>query len=236
MVVTPLAPLIAVVGSDGSGKTTVADALIAHIRTFGAAETAHLGLQSGELGRRIAALPVIGSLLDRVITKKTGQARDDKEKIPDAMTALVIYLFSLRRVRRFKRMMKLRRRGIIIVTDRYPQIAVPGFFDGPGLAAAAASGPLVRWLAAKEFALYEWMSSFRPDLVIRLNVDLETALARKPDHRPGSLAQKVAATPKLAYRGAPIVDLSSLDPLPKVVAAAEAAVTPILAAWRASNA
>ena len=229
MVRSSLAPLIAVVGCDGSGKSTVADALLAHIRRYGPAETCHLGVQSGQIGRRIARLPLIGALLDRKIANKSSRARDKHDKIPDPLTALVIYLFSLRRVRRFRRMLALRKRGIAVVTDRYPQTAVHGFFDGPGLTVAAATNPFVRMLARRELALYEWMTSFSPDIVIRLNVDVETALARKPDHRRESIEAKVAATPQLSFGGAPILDLSSLDPLTEVIAAAARAVDPIFA-------
>ena len=219
-----LGPLIAVVGCDGSGKTTVSEAVLAWVRRYGPTETAHLGLRSGDLGRAIKRFRFGGARIEAAATRRATQARDTEDKIPDALTALVIYIFSLFRVRRFRRMMALRRKGIIIVTDRYPQIEVPGFYDGPGLSAARAEGGFVQMLAQRERRLYEWMASYRPDLVIRLNVDLETAFARKPDHKYDSLKAKVAVTPLLRFNGAKIVDLSSLDPLPQVITEAEAAI------------
>ena len=212
-----LAPLIAIVGTDGSGKTTISSAVIEFVRRYGPAETAHLGLKSGDWGRAIRGLPIIGSALDSVIHRKASRARDTKDKIPDPVTALVIYGFSQFRVRRFKRMMRKRRAGQIIVTDRYPQIDVPGFYDGPGLSAAKAGDGLTRWLAKREYRQYEWMASFRPNLVIRLNVDLETAFARKPDHRRESLRQKVEVTSRLTFGGAPIVDFDSKEPLETLI-------------------
>ena len=225
-----LAPLIAIVGTDGSGKSTVSAAVLEWVRGYGPAETAHLGLRSGDAGRAIQRLPLIGRAAERFLTGKAGRARDTRDRIPDPLTALVIYIFSLLRIRRFKRMLALRRRGVIIVTDRYPQIEVPGFYDGPGLSAARAEGRFVAMLARRERAQYEWMAGFVPDLVIRLNVDLATAFARKPDHKYESLRQKVEATPKLRFNGAPIVELSSVDPLPTVIAQAEAAIAATLEA------
>ena len=219
-----LAPLIAVVGCDGSGKSTVSAALVEWLRAYRPTDTAHLGLRSGDLGRAIARLPLVGRLLDRKITGRATRARDVDDTIPDALTATAIYLFSLRRVRNFRRMLALRRKGVVVITDRYPQVAVPGFFDGPGLSAAKAEGAYVRMLAQRERALYDWMASFRPDLVIRLEVDLATAFARKPDHRYESLRTKVEAAPRLTFNGAPIVELSSLDPLDHVIAAAKVAI------------
>jgi hypothetical protein len=68
------------------------------------------------------------------------------------------------------------------------------------------------------------MASFRPNLVIRLNVDVDTAFARKPDHNFNSLKQKVEATPKLRFGGAPIVDIDSRLPLEAVLSSARHAI------------
>lgn len=223
-----LAPLVAIVGCDGSGKSTVSEAVLGWVSRYGPTDTAHLGLRSGDAGRAIKRLPLVGIASERFLTKKAGRARDTKDKIPDPITALVIYIFSVFRIRRFKAMMDKRRKGVIIVTDRYPQTEVPGFYDGPGLSAARAEGWFTRMLARRERKQYEWMASYVPDLVIRLNVDLETAFARKPDHKYESLRQKVEATPKLRFNGARIVDLSSTDPLPTVIAQAEAAIGEML--------
>ncbi|MFO1238838.1 MAG: nucleoside triphosphate hydrolase [Sphingomonadaceae bacterium] len=219
-----LAPLIAIVGADGSGKTTVSAAVMGFVRRYGQAETAHLGLRSGDLGRAIQRLPLVGAVLDRKIHSRASRARDKADTIPGPFTALVIFAFSQFRLLRFRRMMHLRRAGQIIVTDRYPQTDVPGFFDGPGLSAARAKGWFTRRLARLELRQYQWMASFRPSLVIRLNVDLETAFARKPDHRYESLRQKVEATRRLRFGGAPIVDFDSSTPLEVLVEEVQLAI------------
>lgn len=227
----PLAPLIAIIGCDGSGKSTVSEEILSFARRFGAAEAAHLGKQSGNIGRAIAQLPLIGGLLDRIIVKKTDKTRAERDKkSPGLFTALIIYAFSLRRLRRFKRMLEVRKQGSIIVTDRFPQLEFPGAYDGTGLSTLADNGRLVGWLARRELKLYEWMTSYKPDLVIRLNVDLDTACARKPDHRRELLASKVAATPLLKFNGAPIVEIDSVQPLENVLADAKVAVAKTLEA------
>ncbi len=225
-----LAPLIAVVGSDGSGKTTVSSAVLAFVSRYGAAETAYLGMKSGDVGRMIKALPLIGPAFEGYLQGKANQARNTAEKMPGPFTALAIYGFSLLRMARFKRMMRRRRAGHIIITDRYPQIEVPGFYDGPGLSAAMADSWFTRWLAQREFRQYAWMASHQPDLVVRLNVDVKTAFDRKPDHAIELLQQKVEATSQLTFGGAPIVDLDSREPLEKVVSLVEQAVAGKLSA------
>ncbi|CAH1386700.1 thymidylate kinase [Candidatus Nitrotoga sp. M5] len=222
-----LAPLIAVIGCDGSGKSTVSEEILAWVSSYGPAETAHLGKQSGNIGRAVARWPLIGPWLDRLIVRKTDKTRTQRagKKAPGFFVALVLMAFLLRRLRRFQNMLALRRKGLIIVTDRYPQLDLLGASDSTDLSATASGSAVVRWLARRELAAYEWMTSFRPDLVIRLNVDLDTACARKPDHRRELLRDKVAAIPLLKFNGAPIVDVDATLPLDEVLAAAKTAVT-----------
>ena len=227
---TTLAPLIAIIGCDGSGKSTVSEEILNWVQVYGPAVAAHLGKQSGNIGRAIAQLPLIGRLLDKFIARKTDSTRAQREKkTPGLLVALIIYAFSIRRLRRFKRMMAQRHQGLIIVTDRYPQLEFPGAYDGTGLSVAAPGNCFIRWLARRERVLYEWMTSYRPDLVIRLNVDLDTACARKPDHRRELLRDKVAITPQLTFNGAPIVEIDSTQPLAQVLAEAKVAVANTLA-------
>lgn len=214
-----MAPLIAIVGSDGSGKSTVGEALLAWMNERQPTELHHLGKQTGNIGRAIARWPLVGGRLDKTIVKQAGGA---KNGAPTAFTATIIYAFSMRRVRRFKKMLRARARGVAILADRFPQTAVPGPMDGLGLAKAGAGLP--GRLARRERAQYQWMEQYRPDLVLRLNVDLPTALARKPDHRPSSLATKIADVPRLTFNGARIVDLDSTQPLDQVIDQAKAAI------------
>jgi hypothetical protein len=108
-----------------------------------------------------------------------------------------------------------KRAGVVVLTDRYPQMECPGFYDGPGLSAAALRSRLVAAIARQERRLYEYMTTFRPDVVVRSNVDAATpatALARKPDHRADLLGKKVAVAPLLRFAGAPIIDLDATQP------------------------
>jgi len=210
------APLIAVVGCDGSGKSTLAADLVATLAAERPTASAYLGLGSGAIGARIRALPLVGGALERPLATRAAKTRTVGERIPGLSTALVVFGFSLLRRRRFARMLALRRRGVTVVTDRYPQVEVPGFYDGPGLSAASAGSAAVARLAAREQRMYEAMAAHRPTLVIRLNVDLATAAARKPDHDPALLARKIEATPRLAFGGAPIVDLDARAPYARV--------------------
>lgn len=223
-------PVIALVGSDGSGKTTLGNALFGWMAARQPTRFCHLGKQTGNWGRAIARVPLIGRKADSTIAGKAVQSRKSKGAGPGA--AVVIFILSMRRLVRFVRMRRLHAMGYVILTDRYPQAVVPGPMDGPGLVARQPGNVLVRVLTWLEQVIYDWMAGFRPDLVLRLHVDLATALARKPDHRPETLRQKVADVPRLSFNGAPVVDLDATQPMEKVLETARTHVAAVLEAYR----
>ncbi len=220
-----LPPMIAVVGCDGSGKSTMTQMLHDWLAQFQPTAVCHLGKQSGNIGRALAQLPLFGARLERSIYKKAKAAQT--EQGPGLAAAIGIYAFTVRRERRFRRMMKLRRAGHLIITDRFPQTEVPGPMDGPGLGNARSTG-LVDWLARRELRKLNTMVAYLPDLVIRLNVSLDVAQTRKPDHRPSSLARKIGDLSRLTFQGAPIVELDADAPLQEVQNGAKAAIAELL--------
>jgi|TARA_R110002072_G_scaffold250730_2_gene409453 thymidylate kinase len=222
-----LPPLIAIVGCDGSGKSTVSEELLLWMKGYGPAAAAHLGKQQGNAGRSLANLPLIGKLLGRFIERKVSTVHTLRSgnKAPHVLPALVMYAFTLKRMRRFRRMLVLRHQGFMVIADRYPQLDFPDAFDGPDLSVTAREGSqFVHRLAQREQASFEWMTSYRPDLVLRLNVDLDTAHARKPDHRREALQRKIEITPQLTFGGTTIAEIDASQPLAMVLAAAKQAV------------
>ena len=217
--------VIAVVGCDGTGKSTLTIDLLARLRTRGRVERRYLGLVSGEMGDRIKRLPVIGIRVERYLAAKATRALDMGMKLPGTGTALVMYVFSLWRAAQLRRVLRLSRRGVLVITDRYPQAEIPGFhYDGPGLASTRTDNWLVRKLAAREQNLYEWMARQKPALVIRLDIDADTAHARKVDHSLAELRDKISVTSRLRFNGARVVDLDARVPYPQVLGAALQAI------------
>ena len=221
----PLNNVIAVVGCDGSGKSTLTADLITHLAEHRQVEWIYLGQSSGNIGEWIKNLPIIGSSFGRYLARKAERAHSKEASSPDTLTALVIFLLSLWRVHKFRRMLKLARRGVLVIADRYPQAEVSGFyFDGQGLNSANAQSWLARQLLKQETRLYQWMASHIPTLLIRLNIDADTAHTRKPDHKLSMLRDKVMVIPTLHFNNAPILDLNGRDPYPEVLNAALTAI------------
>lgn len=223
-------PLIAIIGSDGSGKSTVSAHVLDWVSQHGPAAMVHLGKQSGNVGRTLARLPLVGTIIGQVLQRRTRseRARIDASKPPSLLAALVISAFVLRRRLRFQRMLALREDRFIVIADRFPQLAIPDAYDGPQFPVSMRSKGLVSWMAKRELATFQWMTSHKPDLVLRLNVDLDTACARKPDHSREALRKKISVTPLLTYNGAPIIDIDTSQPLADVLRESLAAVKQVL--------
>ncbi|EFW5434768.1 thymidylate kinase [Shigella flexneri] len=193
--ITP--PLIAVIGSDGSGKSTVCEHLITVVEKYGAAERVHLGKQAGNVGRAVTKLPLMGKSLHKTIERN--QVKTAK-KLPGPVPALVITAFVARRLLRFRHMLACRRRGLIVLTDRYPQDQIPGAYDGTVFPPNVEGGRFVSWLASQERKAFHWM------------------------------ARKIAITPQLTFGGAQLVDIDANQPLEQVLVDAEKAITDFMTA------
>ncbi len=224
-------PIIAIVGADGSGKTTISHELLDLLADYQPAVLCHLGKQTGNM-RRAMRQYTLGKKVDRQIKKAGAVARERGVSFP---VALFMFTASARRILRFAKMLCLHRMGYAILTDRYPQTAVYRVMDGPLLPGRHYADIGAKALMHLEYWFYRKLVSVRPDVVIRLNVDLDTAISRKPDHGALSLERKVLAVQKLAFNGAPVVDLDAGQPLEDVLEQARAVVRSVMAGYPPSG-
>jgi thymidylate kinase len=209
--------VIAVVGCDGTGKSTLTADLLAYLQTQGQAERLYLGLISGEMGDKIKYLPFVGVRLERYLAAKAERAQDMKKKPAGTLTAIIMHILSMWRVSKVKRVMRLSEQGILVVVDRYPQAEITGFrYDGPGMKASDQDNWLLRYIASRELKLYQWMAQHKPALIIRLNIDAVTAHGRKPDHSMAELQDKIDVMPSLNYNGAKLVEIDARAPYAEV--------------------
>jgi thymidylate kinase len=221
-----LTGVYAIIGCDGTGKSTLARDLLISLRKTGPVRRRYMGLISGEAADKIKDLPFIGVRLERNLQRKRDRALDMEKQLPGTGTALIMYLLSLWRAILLLRVRWLSRRGVQIIADRYPQAEIPGFhYDGPGLAAGRTDTWFVRMLAKREQKMYEWMALHKPALIIRLNIDAEAALARKPDHNISELRDKISVIPLLTFNGARVHDIDATIPYAQVLESALQAIS-----------
>jgi thymidylate kinase len=208
---TPVAggAVVALLGSDGAGKSTMAVAIDDWLGWK--LQTRRYYLGSKAPSRRSRSIYVLFRMLRRThrsstvrfsgrerMTEPIGVARD---------TVRALHCLSIERDRahRYRRAMRDARSGRIVIFDRFP-IASLGdrqqhsLFDGPQISSLfpAPMGRLRRSLDAIERRLYR---QFRlPEHLVMLHVDSEVAVARKPDHVREVLVDKCDAFDALARR------------------------------------
>ena len=177
------------------------------------------------LATKIKQLPLIGVWLERFLALRAHRAQDMKQKVPGPKTAMVMHLLSWWRMAQLRRVMRLSETGVRVIVDRFPQAEIPGFrYDGPAFAVASNHGWFMRRLVALEWRIYKRMARQRPALIIRLDIDAETAHTRKPDHKFEELRDKSSVMPLLKFNGARICDLDARLDYEQVLEAATAAV------------
>ena len=186
--------LIAVVGCDGTGKSTLTNDLVKSLQQHWQTERRYLGLLSGEDGDKIKRLPLVGVWLERRLAAKSSK--------------------------------RLAQSGVLVVSDRFPQAEISGFYyDGPGIGVERATGKISRFLAQRERRLYQKMAQYRPELIIRLGIDIDTAISRKPDHDYAELQDKIGVMSTIGYNGTKILEIDSRAPYSEVLEQAQKAVS-----------
>ncbi len=222
--------LIAVVGSDGTGKSTLTADLVRNLQNKRVTERRYLGLISGEDGDKIKRLPVIGVWLERRLAAKSDKTQRMSNKPPALWAALIMYGFSLWRSSNLQKAIRLAQSGVLVISDRYPQAEISGFYyDGPGIGVERAKGWLMSRLAESERRLYQQMALIRPQLILRLDIDVNTAYARKPDHSYEELEDKISAMVRIQYNGSRIIELDARAPYDEVLAKALDSITAVAA-------
>ena len=235
--------IIALVGADGAGKTTLVSEIEKWLRGRIDVTTVYLGSGEGSQGfgplfrRSMARL--VGAYRKRYPRPNTLPESDDRsvsdtgKKGPlRSLYDLVIWFeyLSIARdsTKKVKRAESRRREGTVVVADRFPQSQATGIFDGPRMHASPQSSWLQRTMAKREAAFYEDVAEVRPELVVRLRVSLETAHQRKSDHPRAVLETRVNAVSDLSYPGSKVVDVDASRPLDEVLADVKAVVWEIL--------
>ena len=228
--------LIAVVGCDGTGKSTLTADLVKKLREKWVTERRYLGLVSGEDGDKIKRLPFIGVWLERRLAAKSSKTQSMSTQSPAIWAALIMFGFSLRRRANLRKVLHLAQSGVLVISDRYPQAEISGFhYDGPGIGVERVNAGIKSYLAERERVMYQKIANIRPELIIRLDIDIDTAFSRKPDHDYDELRDKISVMARIGYNGSRILELDSRAPYSEVLEKAlEAASSVAISSQRRS--
>jgi thymidylate kinase len=214
--------VVALIGIDGSGKSTVSAAIRAWLGSEIDVIPVYFGTGGGRPSLLLRPLKLMMPLLTPLLrAKPSGSSHGKVSNAPPGLLysmLLMVWASVVAREKRTKLLAAHRAasRGLVVITDRYPQNEIRGFNDGPLLTRLAwAPSRLRRW----EASAYALAQRLPPDLVIKLIVKPETTARREPDMDPGVVEKRIEAIPRLAFSGAHVVSINAEQPLADVIRA-----------------
>jgi thymidylate kinase len=210
--------VIAIVGVNGSGKSTVTKSIAAWLRPKVDVMPIYFGTGAGRPSMLLRPLKWITPVFSRLI----GNISDRQ---PGSAYALLLTGWALAVAReKRKKLAQARRaanRGLIVIADRYPQNEIPAFNDGPLLPRLNRVPHFVRRMEARAYELAHRMP---PNLVIKLKVTPETAAKRELNKNPALIRQRVLDLDKLKFPGGRVVDVDAELPLAEVIHTVKCAI------------
>lgn len=228
---------IAVVGPDGSGKSTLVDYLSGWLGSMFDLEEVYLGRGDvvsatwqglARLKWRVAG--AIGVRPDVAIAERASQGQIASASAFDRQrTGLRRRVWELARIaqagrqlRKVGRIAQQRSEGRLVLTDRFPHHE-ERFAGGPAILPDESS-LLTQRSAELERTLLRKVCARRPDLLIRLSIDAVDAWQRKPEHNLEDIRRKVDALEQAQWHGTNQVVIDASMPLEEVQRQARRAV------------
>ncbi len=212
--------VVALVGVDGSGKSTIVRTAQVWLSREIDTMSVYFGTGDGRATLPMLAFKMMIPLARLVLRGRPrgsshGTVRDSSPgRSYSAMMLIWASVVAWEKRVKLIRAWRGAHRGLVVLTDRYPQNEIPSFNDGP-LLHRLASVP--RPLSAFEEATYALANRLPPDLVIRLLVSPETVEAREPTMDPTIIRTRLDQLRRLRFGGARIVNVDAEQPLVEVV-------------------
>ena len=234
--------VVALIGSDGSGKSTVsrwlAEKLDEQFDTmflyFGTGDgpgslpikTLNWLKDHSRYGKKSASQPVTnGNVSESGKPRKSGNVNGDS-RAPGMLRVIWAVAAASDRKSKMRKLDRAARSGKIVITDRYPQSEYWGIHDGPrlGFILQENTRGLLHRIAQWEHSFYVRLAQRKPDLVILLNVATDIAHIRRPEESIDELTRRINIAQALTFQGARRVVLDSGESLPVVQSRALQAV------------
>lgn len=190
--------VVAIMGCDGAGKSTTINYLYREYRKKIDVKTIYFG--SGDGSSSLVRKPLlffakrIGGRGFGKSVEKMKNHRTLKSRVYSVAKVIWAITLAMEKMKKLREMTKARNRGMLVITDRYPQIVVLGYNDGPLLAKYLESNnSFFRRIAQWEYKIYERSTFNPPDLLIKLVVPTDIAIRRKPEMTVEEIEKKKAA-------------------------------------------
>jgi hypothetical protein len=223
--------VVAVVGVDGSGKSTLVRALCDWAGSEMDVLPLYFGTGEGRPGLLLLPLKLLLPLAQRLLPRKPkGASHGTVSSKPPGLfyNALLTVWASVLAVEKWQKLKAAGRaadQGMLVITDRFPQNQLPQFNDGVLLPRL---NRVPRWLRKFEANAYALADRLPPDLVIKLQADPALISRREPDMLPDVVRRRTEELMRLNFPASRLEVLDASQPLPTVIADAKRAVWTVL--------
>lgn len=225
--------IVALIGADGSGKSTQAKALVKWLGWKIDVARVYFGSGDGPMSWHRRLLLAARNVLGRSRAGAGAAARPEESRsdlpaakqptttrAPGPFKILYALSLALEKRRAIRNAVRARNRGMIVVCDRFPQNQISGYNDGPLLADSLERGFPWGTAARLERRLLAVFSLVVPDLLFKLNVSEAVAGERKADTPKAMIQKKIDAVRSLIFGpGCEIIELDADRPLEEITLA-----------------
>lgn len=188
---------VAILGCDGAGKSTTLSYVKKEFSKKIDVVEIYFGSGDGKSSlirkpMKIIAKKVAGKGVGHKVEKEYRENKKVSLKSKIYSIAKIVWAITLakEKKKRIRQMTKARNNGLLVLTDRYPQSTYPGCSDGPLLSRYGDKKGLLKKLSEWELHIYEMAAINPPDLTIKLMVQTEIAIERKPEMTKEEIEQK----------------------------------------------
>jgi len=223
--------LIAIMGCDGSGKSTHVKAVQKWLSWKMDVISLYFGSGDGSSSLLRWPLKLVAKLLRKVPEKdiNLNHSKIDTEKKENDLSkqssfkqlakAIWATVLSLEKHHKLRQATLARNRGMVVLCDRYPQNQIMGFNDGPLLSSwLNHHRKILRALAQWEGKPYREAETYLPDVVIRLNVSPDVAVQRKSDISYEQCNKRINAINSLQYPAPTrVIDIDANQPIEQIL-------------------
>ncbi len=198
--------IIAFVGQDGAGKTTISNIMIERLKKNNDVKSMYLG--SGEN---------YSSLIKTFY--KSMEKRHNHSFIKEISGMLFYLQVAKRCATKANKSKKMVQNGTIIFWDRCPQIQFVGINDGPKIESKFGKSKnfltrlIYPYFQKKEMYHLKNAVKVQPDIVVKLHLSVEESMRRKPDNDINKMKKKHTIVETLKFPNSEVIDIDANQPI-----------------------
>ena len=196
------APMISIIGCDGSGKSLLSKELKNWLNKRVEVKIIYFGSKNMFLKR-------IKKKLSFLKFFKSNISRVDKKKELNIFNYFMAAYSAYLKLHNLKKSQKFRSLGHLVITDRFPQSDFKLINDGPLLSCKNGLKGLKRKCYLYEKKVFNIFKKITPTTLIHLDISPDIAIKRKPFHDYELLTKKAEISRKIKFRNSKYFSLDA---------------------------